>query len=62
MKKKTIKKRLKTISDEDIEQWVIWKCPYCGLKNKEWGDFISEADKIECNYCKNITRVKEPKY
>ena len=57
-------KRLKTISDKDIEVLTIWECPYCKMENKEFGDYImeSDSDKIECSYCKKITRIREPKY
>ena len=34
------------------------------MENKEFGDYImeSDSDKIECSYCKKITRIREPKY
>ena len=62
--KKKIRKKQKNLKSLLHTQVFVKRNNNTTMKRKiyEWEDFAPDGDTIYCVFCKNITRVKEPKY
>ena len=60
-----MKKRLKSITEDDIHYLAHWTCPYCKKENQDYVEMLEclsfDSNIIECGYCKKEVKIKEPR-